>query len=98
MRMKCFFIGKPEQVDRLLTNLKANYKVITHYKQKDHFNEQQVRVGTRIHTESRESMWVYITTADGKEIQLQLFDGRVIKMDGSTLIIGKTIEPVMAKE
>jgi ACT domain-containing protein len=98
VQVKCFFIGKPKQVERLLTYLESTYNVITHYKQKDHFNDQQIRVGTSLDIDSRKRMSVCITTADGKEIHLQLLDGKVIKMDGSTLIMGKTLEPPVSKE
>lgn len=98
VRVKCFFIGKPEQVNRVLTYLESSYDVITHYRQKDHFNDQQIRVGTSLDIDSRKLMSVCITTADGKEIDLQLLDGKVIKMDGNTLIMGKTLESTGSQE
>ncbi len=94
--MKLFVRGNPDEVQTFFQELSAHrqYEVIAHYREKDHFHKGQVRVGATVQVEKkpRESLLVTMMTDEGKEIELKLLDGRVIEMDGQTLIFGKVFD------
>jgi hypothetical protein len=94
--MKLFVRGNPNEVQTFFQELSAHrqYEVIAHYQEKDHFHQGQIRVGATVQMEKkpRESLLVTMKTDEGKEIELKLLDGRVIEMDGHTLVFGRVYD------
>ncbi|RAL25940.1 hypothetical protein [Thermoflavimicrobium daqui] len=93
--MKLYVKGEPQEVETFLDNVKSQkYDVITHFKEKDCFYSDNLRVGATIEMseKSRQSLLVKITTSDGNKIELDLLDGKVIEMDQTKLIIGKVYD------
>jgi hypothetical protein len=85
--------GLSEEVEAFLGDLEAQQKceIITHYKERDYFDSDQLRAGVTVHNlrKRRDSILLHMTTSKGDKIKLDLLDGKVFQMDGHTFITGK---------